>query len=506
MTDDHGSILHQAGKILLVILITACVAATTVLYGFDFPQVISASVFTLIITATTFFWDFHLPIAFVGIALLMIFNVMDLPTLIVESKLDIILFLVGMMVTVGILRELGLFSWIIIRVISQPMLTARRFCVTVCLLGVIVSCVVDEMTAIMFIAALVFQVCDTLNIKSVPFIIMTVMTTNIGSAGTMLGNPVGILIGQGASPKLSFNDFMVWSFPVMIVEFIVVMIFMLWSFRREIAEMEGGIRTRREKGLRLGPIVEVPHRLGLMILFVLIALLSLHTMFEVWLGLTRNTLLIVTPLLMSGLLMLWRREHVRRYIEHDVEWVTLMFFMMLFVVAGTLEHTRVTERIADGFASYFQDKPGLMLPAILGVSALGSAFIENIVFVAAFMPVVVKLEDTPLLWALLHGACLGGNITMIGSTANIAAVSMLEKRYWTRVSFFTWLRTGVAVGVLSCLVAWICFSITAPYMPTKAERIATAGVITAGTRTERLDRDRLHQETDGGAGAEVVGE
>ncbi|MCC8191380.1 MAG: anion permease, partial [Planctomycetes bacterium] len=113
---------------------------------------------------------------------------------------------------------------------------------------------------------------------------------------------------------------------------------------------------------------------------------------------------------------------------------------------------------------------------ILGISAIGSAFIENIVFVAAFMPVVVKLEDTVLLWALLHGACLGGNITMIGSTANIAAVGMLEKRYWTLINFFTWLRTGLAVGVISCLVAWIGLAIMSPHMPNRDERLRSAQI------------------------------
>ena len=474
LDNERASPWHEAAKVACVAAITAVVTLAVWSYGFNFPQIISCSVFTLIISATLFFWDFHLPIAFVGIALLLMLNVMDIPRLLTKSHLDIILFLVGMMVIVGILKELGLFSWIIISVISAPMMTARRFVVTTCVVGAVMSCMVDEMTAMVFVAALTFQVCDTLNIKPVPFIIMGVMAINIGSAGTMLGNPVGILIGQGASPPLSFNDFMLWSFPVMLAEFVVVMIYMLWSFRRELREMNDGMRKRRELGLRLGPLVDVPHRLGLSILFLLIALLSLHTVFEGFLGLPRNTMLIMTPLLLSGVMMLWRRERIHQYIEHEVEWVTLIFFMMLFVVAGTLEHTKVTEIVADGFVSTFGDTPELLLPVILGISAVGSAFIENIVFVAAFMPVVVKLEQTPLLWALLHGACLGGNITMIGSTANIAAVSMLEKRYWTRVNFFAWLKTGIMVGLLSCLVAWVCFSFSAPYMPTRAERMHQA--------------------------------
>ena len=483
MNHEHaGGTLGEIIKILCVLVITVFVGFISRHYGFNFEQIMSASIFTLIITATLFFWDFHLPIAFVGIALLMILNVMDLPSLVIESKLDIILFLVGMMVIVGILKELGLFSWIIITVISTPMMTARRFVFTTCAIGALMSCMVDEVTSIVFIAALIFQVCDTLNLKPVPFIIMAVMTVNIGSAGTMLGNPVGILIGQNASPPLSFIDFMHWSFPLMVAEFVAVLVFMLWSFRREIREMDVGLQERREMGLSLGPIVQVPFGQGLFILTLLMALLSMHTVFESWLKLPRNTMLIMTPLLLSGLLMLWRREHIRKYIENDVEWLTLIFFMMLFVVAGTLEHTKVTVAIADGFVATFGDRPNLLLPIILGISALGSAFIENIVFVAAFMPVVVKLEQTPLLWALLHGACLGGNITMIGSTANIAAVGMLEKRYWTRVNFFTWLKTGLMVGVISSIVAWAGLALMSPHMPTREERLRSARMLAGSMR------------------------
>lgn len=187
-------------KIGCVALMTLFVAFISYRAGFDHAQVISATVFILIVSSTVFFYDLHLPIAFVGIALLLALDVMDLPRLVAKSHLDAILFLVGMMVLVGILKELGLFSWIIISIISTPYLTARRFVFATCIIGAATSCVVDEMTAIVFIAALIFQVCDTMNLKPTPFLIMAVMVINIGSAGTMLGNPIGILIGQSASP------------------------------------------------------------------------------------------------------------------------------------------------------------------------------------------------------------------------------------------------------------------------------------------------------------------
>lgn len=106
--------------------------------------------------------------------------------------------------------------------------------------------------------------------------------------------------------------------------------------------------------------------------------------------------------------MIWRHERARHYIEADVEWWTLLFFMMLFAVAGTLEHTHVTEEVANRFQNVFGNQTSVLTPVIIAISAIGSAFVDNIVFVAAFMPVVNKLEQTPLLWALLQGACLGG--------------------------------------------------------------------------------------------------
>ena len=467
-----GGILRTIG----MFAISAIVAALTHLSNLTFDQVISASVFTLIIMATLLFWNFRLAIAFIGIGLLMILGVMDLPSLIMESKLDVILFLIGMMITVGVLKDLGLFTWIILSVISAKRMTGNAFVAITCIMGAVMACMVDEVTSIVFITALIFQVCDTLKLRPVPFIMMAVMATNIGSAGTMLGNPVGILIGQNADPPLSFIDFMHWSFPLMMVEFAIVLVFMLWRFRQDIRQMDEKLNERRAMGLALGPIVSIPYRQSLFILGLLVVALSLHSTMERLLSLPPNTMLIMTPLILSGALMIWRHNQARKYIEHDVEWWTLMFFMMLFAVAGTLQHTKVTEVMAEGFASTFGTNPTLVVPIILALSAVGSAFVDNIVFVAAFMPVVTTIGQTPLLWALLHGACLGGNITMIGSTANIVALGMMEKRYRTGVNFFSWLKTGVMVGALSCLVAWGGIVLLSPYMPTRAERLKAAGI------------------------------
>lgn len=474
--------MHRIGAMFLAAILVGLITHNA---GLTFDQIVSSSVFTLIIMATLLFWNFRLAIAFIGIGVLMLFNIMDINRLIAEAKLDVILFLIGMMITVGVLKDLGLFTWLILTIISARRMTSKLFVVLSCVMGAIMACMVDEVTSIVFISTLVFQVCDTLKLSPVPFIMMAVMATNIGSTGTMLGNPVGIVIGQNADPPLSFIDFMQWSFPLMMIEFAVVMAFLIWHFRGVLSEMDVKLEERRAMGLTLGPIVRIPYQKSILILFLLVFFLALHTSIERWLGLAPNTMLIMTPLILAGALMAWRHDHARRYIEHDVEWWTLMFFMMLFAVAGTLEHTKVTVAMANGFIAAFGEDPSTVVPVILGLSAVGSAFVDNIVFVAAFMPVVTKIGQTPLLWALLHGACLGGNITMIGSSANIVSLGMMEKRYRTGMNFFAWLKTGLLVGLISCLVAWGGLVLMSPYMPARAERMLKAGLPVAAGAGEK---------------------
>ncbi len=458
---------------IIMVAVSVAVAVLTHMVGLDNSQVMSCGIFIMIIMATLMFWQFRLAIAFVGIGLLMGTGVLDLPTFLEECKLDVILFLVGMMVTVGVLKELGLFTWIIQLVINTSKMTGPRFVAIIVFLGALMGCAVDEVTSIVFVVTLIFQVCDTLKVRPIPFVIIAVMGTNVGSCGTMLGNPVGILIGQSAVPPLSFMDFLKWSFPIMLLSLTTTLALLIWWFRADIHQLSERLAARREMGLGLGPLVQVPYKRGLAVLIGLIGFIAMHHVIEEKLGLAQNTVMIVAPLVVAGILMIWRHERARHYIEADVEWWTLLFFMMLFAVAGTLSHTHVTDEVAQGFQGVFGDNQMVLIPIVMGMSAIGSAFVDNIVFVAAFMPVVNSLEHTPLLWALLHGACLGGNITMIGSTANIVALGMLEKRYRTQIKFFEWLKIGVVVGLVSCTISWICITALAPKMPTRQQRMET---------------------------------
>lgn len=421
-------------------------------------QITAVSVFVMIISATLMFWTLRLAIAFLGIAIMLGSKAMTLPQMVVSTELHIILFLIGMMTLVGVLKDLGLFTWLIQSVINSRNMSGRKFTLILIMLSGITPGLIDEVTSIVFMLALVFQVCDTLKLRPTPFVLMSVLATNIGSTGTMLGNPVGILIGSKTG--LTFGDFLKHATPITIIAlFITLGIVVLW-YRKDIALLDERLEKRRQEKLGLGPLVKIPYLRGLLIMVSALAVIAMHHTIEQALGVENNTILIVAPLAIAGVLMIYRNRRARYYIETEVEWWTLLFFMMLFAVAGALESTGITETAAIRFTETFGSNRFILTPLITFITAIGSAFVDNIVFVAAFIPIVRSLVEAnpelhPLWWALLFGACFGGNITAIGSTANIVALGMLEKRYGVHIAFLEWLKIGAIVGLVTCTVAAI---------------------------------------------------
>jgi Na+/H+ antiporter NhaD/arsenite permease-like protein len=414
-------------------------------------QILAVSIFTLIISATLLFWNFRLAIAFIGMAIILAGNVITLEQFISSAELDIILFIVGMMTMVGVLKDLGLFSWIIQSIIKMKSMTGHLFIIILVFLSALMSCLVGEVTSIVFMLALIFQVCDTLKVSPTPYVIISVVATNIGSSGTMLGNPVGILIGTKAG--FTFMDFIIIAFPIMVISLIgALVIIMLW-YKKDINLFTERLEARRKMLIGLGPLIQIPYKQGLFILFAAVTFISIHHILELRLGVAKNTLLIVAPLAISGLLMIWKNERARHYVESEVEWWTLLFFMMLFAVAGSLEKTGVTQQLAANFTNAFGNNPIILSTVILFTTAAGSAFVDNIVFVAAFIPIIKEIGTESLWWALIFGGCFGGNITLIGSTANIVALGMIEKRYHKHISFFEWFRFGIVIGIITCIIA-----------------------------------------------------
>ncbi|MBE6359733.1 MAG: hypothetical protein E7057_10885 [Lentisphaerae bacterium] len=430
-------------------------------------QSTACAVFISIIFGTLFFWGFRLAIAFLGLAVLIFNKSMDIPTFVNSSSLEVIMFLVGMMIIVGALRDLGFFTWIVQLIVSMPRLNGKKFIFVTATASALLACAVDEVTSIIFISTLIFQVCDRLKLNATPYILIAVLATNIGSAGTMMGNPVGIFIGTKG--QLTFGDFMVWAFPLMLVSLFATIGLLLWFFRKDLAKFDVSLKERLARGLSIAPVVKVPYMRGLILIVLTVVAIASHHQTEELLGLDKNSVLLVMPLICAGVVMILKPDRARHYVEKEVDWWTLIFFMLLFAVAGTLEHTHVDQVLANGFSKIAGSSTTTLVPFIFTVSAFGSAFVDNVIFVAAFSPVIeqlsINIKDLPLWWALLFGACFGGNITMIGSTANIVALGMLEKHGGSQISFFQWFKIGLLCTALSGALAIGALLFMAPHMP-----------------------------------------
>lgn len=428
--------------------------------GLNFHQATAISIFSASILGTLFFWDFRLSFAFLGVSVLLITRTINLENVIKSASLEVILFLVGMMVLVGLMKDAGFFAWLVSLILRIKNLTAHKFLISIAVISALMACVVDEVTSIIFIVAVVFEICDYFEVDPTPFLIISVFATNIGSSGTVLGNPIGILIA--AKSGLTFEDFILRAFPIMLICLAVLIVIVKFWYKKPLRDLDNRIKELGANDILIKLITVPPERelkASLAIFGVTLFFISLHHRLEILWNLEPNTILLTMPLISSGGVMIWKWRRAREYIEKDVEWWTLLFFMLLFAQAGTLKYTGATDVLAGRLVGLAGHNLSVLTGMTLWISAIGSSILDNVVLVAAFIPIIQSLQAInislkPLWWALLFGGCFGGNITLVGSTANIVALGILEKEKGIRMTFFRWFWAGLAVGIITTGVVW----------------------------------------------------
>jgi Na+/H+ antiporter NhaD/arsenite permease-like protein len=363
---------------------------------------------------------------------------------------NVIFLLFGMMIIVGVLRRTGVFEFLAISAVKRA--RGRPYLVLVLLVVItaFASALLDNVTTVLLIAPVTFLVCDRLALNPVPYLIAEVLASNIGGTATLIGDPPNIIIGSRAG--LSFNDFVVHLAPFIAVLTVVFVAVCRIMFR-------GAFRTDPERVAAVMALSErdaiTDRRLlaqGLGVLVLVLAGFVLHT--------TLHMEPSVVALLGAGLLVLISRVTTEDALA-DVEWETLVFFMALFVMVGALVKTGVIDVVAHALAASTGGNELLTVLVVLCGSALLSALVDNIPFVATMAPIVADLTaghggGHPLWWALALGADLGGNATAVGASANVVVIG-LARRNGTEISFWTFTKYGAIVATVSVLMA-------APYL------------------------------------------
>ena len=454
-------------QFVIYLLIAAVIAVLLWLWVRDAKQTIAGTIFLALVIGTLMFWKFRVGLAFVGIVLLLLTRTIDLPHVIEFMSVDVIIFLVGMMIIVGLLRKSGFFRWLLSATLRLTKFRPTLLYIGILFLAALTAAMVDEVTSILFITALVLDLCDYFELKPVNYVIAVVLATNIGSSWTVLGNPIGILIALRSG--LTFEDFITTATPIGIASLVALTAVLLVWQRKDLAILKEKVKAKpiAEQKQFLAEWAQVKDRklfIGSAILFVVVIIsLALHYRLELALNLEHNTLLVASSIAGAGVVMLWQRKDAQEYLTKDVDWWTLVFFMFLFAKAGTIKYVGFTDTIATAMTNLTGSTAGgvlLLIVIMVWFSGILSSVMDNVVLVAAFLPIVASLTDaiggnTVLYWALLAGGCFGGNITMVGSTANIVSLGILEKRAKYHMTFGKWIGIGLLGGLIPMAVATI---------------------------------------------------
>ena len=386
---------------------------------------------------------------------------------------DTIGLLLGMMVMVGVLSHTGVFEWFAVRAYKKSGGSVWSLVVILCVVTAVLSAFLDNVTTMLLLTPVTIQLAKVLDLPPVPLLIAEVMFSNIGGAATMIGDPPNIIIGNGmseaalsggeydalASQAISFNDFIINLAPGVLMTVIPTFMFLKWMHRdvfcthrhRDVEELEAKYGIKDASLLmRAGGV-----------LFLVILGFFLHPLLHIpvaWVALIGAvlTLLVTTP-------------HELEDALEKVEWSTLLFFAGLFVLVHSLDLMGVIKWIGEQVVyiiSQFEDSGTQLTVAILlllWVSAIASAFIDNIPYTATMVPVVLVMAQPianggelglafqPLIWALAFGACLGGNGTLIGASANVVTAGMAEEEGY-KISFNEFFKTGFPIMIITTAI------------------------------------------------------
>jgi Na+/H+ antiporter NhaD/arsenite permease-like protein len=366
--------------------------------------------------------------------------------------------LLGMMILVAILEPTGFFQFLAVWVgrISQG--RPVRLLVLLGLVTTVLSMFLDNVTTVVLIAPVTILISEILGIHPVPFLMAEALLANTGGVATLVGDPPNILIASAAG--FSFNDFLIHSLPLIVVVWLVALGFLRFLFRKELSIPPVNADSVR----KLNPAEALDDaRTAKRVLVILGAAILLFFL---------QDLLEVSPafiaLSAAAAAMIWIQPPMKKMLEL-IEWNVLLFFAALFVMVGGLESAGVLH----GLAEIVLQIAGSASPIVFGlviiwVIALLSALVDNIPITIALIPIIQQLgldgmNTVPLWWALAFGAGLGGNGTIIGSTANIIVASLSE-RTRTPITSRLWIRRGLPVMLATCAVISVLFVLAYPFL------------------------------------------
>lgn len=414
----------------------------------NLQQMIAVGVFLLVMAAIISEKVHRSVAALAGAVVLLLTHVLTIETAADYVDLNTIGVLVGMMLFVAVVKSSGLFEYIAIwsakLTWGQPMAILAVFAV----ITAVLSAFLDNVTTVLLIGPMTIAITQILEVNPVPFLLSQIMASNIGGTATLIGDPPNIMIGSAAG--LSFADFIVNTGPVVLIILAVVVTIFFLMYRGNLhVESEN-----MEKVLTLDEKLTIKDASLLRKSVIMIVLVVVGFIFHAQLGIESATVALTA----AGVMLLIGGQDAEDVIL-GVEWSTILFFIGLFVVVGGLNSTGVIAMLANGMLELVGDNEVLAIVLVLWASALISAFLDNIPFVATLIPMIQTMQQggmdvLPLWWALSLGACLGGNGSLIGASANVVLAGVSAKNGYP-ITFMSYLKKGFPLMLLSVAICTV---------------------------------------------------
>lgn len=356
--------------------------------------------------------------------------------------------LVGMMIIVAIVRRSGMFEYIAVRAAKAVHGDPWKIMVAFTLITAVLSAFLDNVTTVLLVGPMSIAIARMLKIDPVPFLMGQILASNVGGTATLIGDPPNIMIGSAA--HLSFMDFLDnTGFAVL---FILVVLILLMKIVYEKKIELGTVDTGAIE--KLDPSKSITNRALMKKGIIVLICVIVGFMFHDKLGIESS----VITLTAAAVMLIIGREDVNEAIQ-DVEWTTILFFMSLFVVVGGLTETGIIKELASKIIDATNGHPMVTMLVLLWASALLSSILDNIPFVATLIPLILAMQAdgidvTSFWWAISLGACLGGNGTMIGASANVV-LSDISTKHGYPITFKSYLKVGMPFMLLSIVISTV---------------------------------------------------
>jgi Na+/H+ antiporter NhaD/arsenite permease-like protein len=399
-------------------------------------------------------------VALLGAGLMILIGVINQEQAVEGEDFNTLALLIGMMILVAIAKRSGMFQYLAVWSARVSRGQPWALLALLSVVTAVVSAFLDNVTTVLLIAPVTLVITEQLKVPPYPFLFTEILASNIGGTATLIGDPPNILIGSAVG--LSFNDFVFNLTPVILIVLLLqlAMNHVVWG-----RQMKGDPEARaRVMGFNAHETITDWPLLYKSLLVIGLVVLGFVT--ARFIGLEAGTIALAGAALLL-LLDCWPREreaqtHRLNEMFAEVEWVTIFFFIGLFVVVAGVEHAGLLNWFADEVLKLTGGDLAITAIAILWASAFLSAIIDNIPFVATMIPVIKSMAPTfggpdallPLWWSLSLGACLGGNGTLIGASANLTVAGIAE-RAGIPFRFLTFLKYAFPMMLMSIIVSTI---------------------------------------------------